>query len=655
MTNQYIQDLIRQYVLENAQNNGQYSFNDPINDFSKKLDNISNIAQKASDTGKYLNNHFSSPRIQNWGSKMTNAGDTVANGVNTFKGFATKPFEALASKFGTGAATTAATTGGTVAGSTAGATAAGAGAGTAAGSAAGGAAAGGAGGLAAAGPIGAIIALAIKNRQVAKKSGLALMDTTNKMAEGLNAESEQNLAQLQQNNAALQQQANQALSQGIVTGGAAPIQNNPIQDFQNYLKDSGYSDNVINGVPQGLNYGNQEVADWINQYNNGAGKSNPIRIPLTQEDITAAQQGNFNTPQLTGGTAQDVNKGWLDKLANGIADFALGYNENRHNGFTPENLEKRIDVHQFKNGINPTDYTTPLNNIEQVQFNKWANDMKAKGIINPNDNFNDYDMQGYWKNEVLNNTNLANGNAQTHFTDKYKKPNHETFSNESIYAKGNNAKYAGKWDGDKFIAPRNENKMTKFGEFAGTVGRIVQNPTMQALVAGGLSTALTGNPLYGLGMAYKFGKNRAMSDIYAGELAKHGVDVVPGMWGSLTSKDMDTLMEPQYKEADREMLRQRNDDLLAYRMLQAQSKLDDLDERKRHNLALEKARLLTANASMIRANKVGSGRGGHKGNQHYTTKNDTVANIINSSGKSSGLVEELRRRDMKLRNGKWIK
>ena len=576
MTNQYIQNLIRQYILDNNQNNEQYSLSRNIDDYNNKLNSANKIAQNVSNTGNFINNNFANSSMQKLGSTMTKAGDTVANGVNTFKGFATKPFEALASKFGTGAATTAATTGGTVAGSTAGATAAG---GAAGGAAAGGAAAGGssaASGAAAGGPIGAAVAAAIMaamgtNRKRAKKSGQALMNFSNEMAEGLNAESEQNLAQLQQNNAALQQQANQALSQGIVTGGAAPIQNNPIQDFQNYLKDSGYSDNVINGVPQGLNYGNQEVADWINQYNNGAGKNNPIRIPQTPEDIMTAQQGGFNTPQLTGGTAQDVNQGWLDKLTNGIADFALGYKENRNNGFAPDNLtnNKFVITKEIPN--------MQLQNYQQKLLNEGKYTPEQVKAISDKKNSGSKEI-AKWIEE----------NPQAY----------NPTTTETTY--------------------KDKSKMGRFGEFAGTVGRIVQNPTMQALVAGGLSTALTGNPLYGLGMAYKFGNGRAMSDIYTGELAKQGVEVAPGMWGSLTSSDMNALMMPQYKQTANDILKARLDESARYHDLMMKYYNDKLAETKNNNKAKNiiadknaNARQLSANASMVRANKVGSGRG-HK-------------------------------------------
>lgn len=103
------------------------------------------------------------------------------------------------------------------------------------------------------------------------------------------------------------------------------------------------------------------------------------------------------------------------------------------------------------NSLINNNYTTKLTNQEQTNFNTWVSDMRTKGAIHPLDNFQDYDMQGYWKNEVLKNTVLANGNSAAHFTDKYKKPNHPTFSVESMYATGLNKKYAGSWNGDNYI------------------------------------------------------------------------------------------------------------------------------------------------------------------------------------------------------------
>lgn len=439
--------------------------------------------------GDFLKNNVNSEFARKMGGQMSNIGGSVANNtsalsntlnkpVNYFKGHANGAINAAMQKLGlantaagagaagaagTAAGTTAATTGATTAGTAAGTTAATTGA-TAAGTAAGtgaaaggaaaggataggaagatgaGAAAGGSGAAAAAGPIAALAIMALMgtNRKRAKKSGQALMKHTTQMTEADNQESDARLAQSQQNTAALQEQANQALQGGFTTGQAAPVEiYDPIADYQDYLRQNGYSDDVVNGVSQGLNSGNKEIANWIDQYNAGSyGQANPIRIPQTEEEIVAARAGSFNAPIQTGGIASDDKQGILDKLVNGLTDFSKGYQENRNTAFAPENLR-------------PDD---------------------KKG------------------------------------------------------------------------------KMNKLGEAIGTISRAAQKPAMQALLAGGISTALTGDPLYGAGLAQKFGSARATTDIYKDVLAKQGIKVDPGMFGIVTHKDMDAIMTPELKK-----------------------------------------------------------------------------------------------------------
>lgn len=83
-------------------------------------------------------------------------------------------------------------------------------------------------------------------------------------------------------------------------------------------------------------------------------------------------------------------------------------------------------------------YDTQLTPEEEKQFQAW----KAKYA--PNDTGADYDLRGAFKAGL---TPEANG----HFSDRFKKPNHPTFSVESQYAVGDNLAKAGHWDGDKYI------------------------------------------------------------------------------------------------------------------------------------------------------------------------------------------------------------
>ena len=103
-------------------------------------------------------------------------------------------------------------------------------------------------------------------------------------------------------------------------------------------------------------------------------------------------------------------------------------------------------------------YETKLTKEEEKDFEKWFKQAKTNGTIHKEDNGNDYDFRGFWKDVVNNSENDVNYSQETHFPDTYKKPNHETFSNESKYATGTMKKYAGYWDGDTYIPPKKKYK-----------------------------------------------------------------------------------------------------------------------------------------------------------------------------------------------------
>src|SRR5712692_8429662 len=81
-------------------------------------------------------------------------------------------------------------------------------------------------------------------------------------------------------------------------------------------------------------------------------------------------------------------------------------------------------------------YNTQLSPEEEGQFQSWAQAQgRTKDLYN-------YDMRGWWK---------ANQGGEVpaqgaHFTDEFKKPNHPTFSNESMY-QGKDGFQGGSWGG----------------------------------------------------------------------------------------------------------------------------------------------------------------------------------------------------------------
>lgn len=100
------------------------------------------------------------------------------------------------------------------------------------------------------------------------------------------------------------------------------------------------------------------------------------------------------------------------------------------------------DTIKFQEGgySEPPDYTdkynTPIPPGKQKEWEQFAKKYPQKA----NDKY-DYDVQGAWLAGAI--------NTQGHSPDTYKKPNHPTFSNESIYS-GKNGNYGGNWTNDAF-------------------------------------------------------------------------------------------------------------------------------------------------------------------------------------------------------------
>ena len=112
-----------------------------------------------------------------------------------------------------------------------------------------------------------------------------------------------------------------------------------------------------------------------------------------------------------------------------------------------EDVSKSVSQSVAKDNSLPTEqvlgeYDTKLNPDEETQYQKWRQTLPKNLQYE-----GDYDLRGYWKDPETTKEAVEGD----HFIDKYKKPNHPTFSNESQYAVGENAKKAGRWDGEKYI------------------------------------------------------------------------------------------------------------------------------------------------------------------------------------------------------------
>lgn len=86
------------------------------------------------------------------------------------------------------------------------------------------------------------------------------------------------------------------------------------------------------------------------------------------------------------------------------------------------------------------EFETPLTPQEEMQFQQW------KQRFAPHDSGFDYDYRGAFR------AGLTPDPISAHWPDTFKKPNHPTFSNESMYAPLR-PDLAGRWNGETYIPP----------------------------------------------------------------------------------------------------------------------------------------------------------------------------------------------------------
>lgn len=92
-------------------------------------------------------------------------------------------------------------------------------------------------------------------------------------------------------------------------------------------------------------------------------------------------------------------------------------------------------------------FDTQLSDENETRFNNWLKTVSANRGRDVSKDLTDYDLRGYWLNGGFKDTT-----GQGHMPDTYKKPNHPTFSDESIYHDGRNY-IGGSWKGDTAFVP----------------------------------------------------------------------------------------------------------------------------------------------------------------------------------------------------------
>lgn len=87
-------------------------------------------------------------------------------------------------------------------------------------------------------------------------------------------------------------------------------------------------------------------------------------------------------------------------------------------------MDQEQENEQAQKAVDPMDfsavYNTTLTPEEEAEYEAWANGVGRAGDVY------DYDLRGAWKEGTVR-------SMEGHFPDTFKKPNHPTFSDESIY------------------------------------------------------------------------------------------------------------------------------------------------------------------------------------------------------------------------------
>jgi hypothetical protein len=104
-----------------------------------------------------------------------------------------------------------------------------------------------------------------------------------------------------------------------------------------------------------------------------------------------------------------------------------------HKRFAPLASVPNVNGVDFPVGTKATGYNTPLSDDEEKRFQEWKSQYASK------DSGDDYDYRGAWKAGLK-------PDARGHWPDLFKKPNHPTFSDESVYAD----ETAGHWNRETF-------------------------------------------------------------------------------------------------------------------------------------------------------------------------------------------------------------
>ena len=303
--------------------------------------------------------------------------------------------------------------------------------------------------------------------------------------------------------------------------------------------------------------------------------------PLIALGLTALQGTNRKRAKATG---NELMKNTNQMAEQGIeqAEELNNQAKNETENQVAQNITKSIQPLQLD--MSQQEYNPLTDQPTYLQGKGYSNDVQYGDYVEPQQGQVSENVEAV-KNGLLD--KFING--VTDFSRGYQENSNNAFRPENL--KNNQFAVPNGPDETQYV---DKTKMGRLGEAAGTISRALQKPGVQAALAGGISTALTGNPLYGVGMAYKFGNNRANTNMYDQALKDQGIEANPGPLGSIGAGDFNSLMMPQYKQAMNDINLARLQEMQAYHEMMNQYNKERLEadkEYKAKKLEIDKQKI----------------------------------------------------------------
>lgn len=129
-------------------------------------------------------------------------------------------------------------------------------------------------------------------------------------------------------------------------------------------------------------------------------------------------------------------------------------------------------------------YNTPIPEDKQKDFVQWLTNLAMKRGSDPRQDYNDYDIQGAFLDSM-------SQDGRGHMGDKFKKPSHPTFSDQSQYS-GVDGYNGGHWAGNAFYPSTTNMQMSSPGFLQNYFSRVEPGYGLMVPV-GGMVLNVTGD------------------------------------------------------------------------------------------------------------------------------------------------------------------